>query len=577
MSQAPRAALSKSLTVAVMLLASMTATALSACSPGTHTTPAHMSAPDNGASSEPAILNGGEPAPALKDLVLDSWVASGRGGFFVSNAWDRANPAFSLYSTLWAAELDKFSGVSSGLDVNAVARWTESALSGQQQGSGLPAVAQISYSTRLLTLLGARVSTAPVTRALESLRAGGMYRVTPTTSPDWGSTTVAVQALQSVGSPVPSNVVQAYRQALVSARPSGLDAQSVTNQWIPILKGAIALRDKLGPRELSAAAALVAPSAVAAATLPAGVVRLADTLDLQDIAKNLAVTIPDPRVSNWCGSFVDPSGRVVAPGVDPGDPQVTLTALRLGCPHVAVPKSGAPSRSGWPTPTAMDSRLRSSVAGYRVARAIGIGPRFASALRWSALHDVQPDPADPFRTLEFAQLQSDLGLPVTSQKSPVIGATPRPDALLAWSITAELSTGSQRDQLVAAITQYSRQPAEPDILRAALFEEASRLTGVRDWHDQAVAALTALRAPDGSYRVATGRPGASLPAEAVSAWIKNTSLSMSDLTRLRLCQGWICGEQPVTAQSAPSPSLTDLAAQLSCSLAGCGGIFPLVL
>jgi hypothetical protein len=567
---------SRCLAAAAMLAVSMAAPAVSACSTGAHPGPARSPQPAGTATPPPTATGG--PTATASDLVLDSWVTAGRGGYFVSGAWDNLTPAFSLYTTVWTAELDAFAGVPTGLDAAAVARWAGPALGGGQQGSGLPAVAQVTFATRLFKLVGARVDATTVATALESLRVGSMYRSAPTAAPDWGSTAVAVETLRSVASPVPPDVAQGIRQVLASADPAALDAHSVTDQWIPVLKAAVALRATLAPADMSKAAALVTPSMKAAATLPPGVVRVADTADLRDLATALGVAAPDPRVASWCGTLVDPSGRVDAAGVDPGDPQVTLGALRLGCPRVARPTSGAPSRSGWPGPTALDSALRASVAGYRVARATGLADRFTTALRWSAEHTFKAGAADPFGSLELAQLRDDLRLPPISRALPALGPNPRPDALLAWSVAAGLGATGQRADLVAAVTRYARESADPDIIRAALYEQASRLTGAPGWHDRAMSQLAALRAPDGSYDVAAGRPGPTLIAEAVGAWITGTPLDTARLARLRLCRGWACGDQPVTpGQPAPAPALTALAEQLTCVPAGCGGSFPLVL
>lgn len=146
------------------------------------------------APSRPSVIASAPAAtPAVdtaRNLLAASWASNGSLGFFVE-APDIPR-AMSLYDTRWWLEAysHQHESVPPSLIKTALRAWVAPLAAGRPSDAGdsaaLPLIERIDDGAAILTALGGAIDSAPIIRALETLRDGAMYRSGASKTPDWG-------------------------------------------------------------------------------------------------------------------------------------------------------------------------------------------------------------------------------------------------------------------------------------------------------------------------------------------------------------------------------------------------------
>jgi hypothetical protein len=328
-------------------------------------------------------------ATLIQADLMDRWVTDGRRGFFAGSPRQPLQASFSLYETMWRLSLRRLRGDGAGwLDPSRMAAWIDDALDGSMTGSGLPVIGQLWYGVRVLRQAGAPVSAGRVSRVLGMLRAGGRYRGTVSSGPDWGSTALAVRLLTTLCLPVPQPVVTDAGAALTV-----WDTEAVPTARLPwlvcLLQIAADLGGRLRGRVDPAVTGRLAVSAerILAAT-PPGPVWLSQLAALRDAERGLGIggiRPPDPVALERALAAGDQARSQLS------DPQALYYAIELG--WQAGPVEIAHSRVGWPKRGAVAQGLASSVAALRTAAEFGVHATFAPQLRRQLAEVWQPEVA----------------------------------------------------------------------------------------------------------------------------------------------------------------------------------------
>jgi hypothetical protein len=300
----------------------------------------------------------------VRALLADSWVGDGNRGFFV----DASSPsAFSLYDTEWNLHLAERTGRGdAGLNAEAVARWLQPALAGEADAD-LPLIAQLDGAVRTLTRLGRRVDPVTVARTLAGLHRPGGYASGKTIStPDWGSTAIAVHIESTLGLPVPADVISAASRA-ISAPTAGM----------PVARR-IALVQISANVPIPSTQDIARAAEAALADTPPDAAWLAAEFSLREATQRLHIPLPALGTAR-CRPLVNATGTVTLPGQRTADPQATFYADWLGCGG-GKPMLPPHSRAGWPTRSAVEKAIGVSVDAFRIARDIGVDGDYAAPL-----------------------------------------------------------------------------------------------------------------------------------------------------------------------------------------------------
>jgi hypothetical protein len=269
-----------------------------------------------------------------------------------------------------------------------------------------------------------------------------------------------------------------------------------------------------------------------------------------------------------------------APGAEP---QLRFYARSLGCAGVPVPDRTPYSRAGWPPLQPPDAVLVSTVAGARVAVALGVLDRFASRLA-STLDRVWLPLARAGGTANAAVLGRVLMLTGTlgrNAPADLVGlvAGTDPGAMLAVLVGLSQARGDDAARGAAVRRTLASLPPDggPLVIRAAILELSARALGDRQLHDRALAQVRRLALSRTVFAGEDGKAGTpSLTASAIGAWVgRGPTPPFDDWVAAGLCtRDARCGEAPDTPTEARRPSLRTAALVLACQLPGCGHDFP---
>lgn len=479
--------------------------------------------------------------------------------------------AFSLSETYWnvrLAEVDP--GRTARLAPNRVAPWLRRAAIGDLPGSGRPTIGQISYATAIARRLRIPLDAQAVGRALDGLRSGPTYRPTgEAKSGDWGSTALAMRSFADLGRPAPQDVLTAARDRVASYPPA------VTYEMVVLDLASLLEVVTLAATPPAVTQQMRSRYDAALATLDAGppdAVGLATRHQLSEVGRRLGRS-PRPA-SRLCMS--SRAAQV--------DLQTRYVALSLGCPGATVPARVPYSRAGWPTDSTPVDALAPTVAGARIAAALGVLARHSAHLSttldtiWLPIARTR-SPADPLGATTAGRvlhLTAILGRPVPAD---LLRAATSGQAAEGLPMLTGLSVTRGHDATRATVTRslLAAVPIDSNehILAAAMLELGSRILDDPSLHARAVAALEAYRlAPEVFAANSTREP--SLSASALGSWIlRGPTSPMTAWIDAGLCSpDGRCAETPTDARST---SLRIAALLLACHMPACGEDFPLSL
>ncbi len=519
---------------------------------------------------------------SLRAILLDSWVSDGQSGYFIDGAWDEASSPFSIYDTWWnIVELERRGGSLSSLQAGSVERWIVSAAAGQKRASELPPIAQISYAVKISEKIGIEIDPVRIEQGLRSLYRDGMYAASKDSEANWGSTSLAVEVLATVDLPVPPSVVDNIR--MVIEQPV-VDRKSAVSVLLPALEAAVAL----GPDMLSARIEEERLSQIDGVLGrhrdPAW---LGAKAALSRIAKNLHGEIR-PLSDEDCTEIINPAGFVQFEPGRPSDAQLNFYAASLGC-KVKGASTPPHSPAGWPSPTAVATSIRATIAGLRLAEMLdlpleGYQRLVSKTFDTEWLPAYQAQPREPSFTSSLAEMRLRLLLSIVGHGR---------QALIEAAVEGPPSSyNDDVSRLVLGLSKMHRSEepgfplaepesdAEPSSIFGAAIEEIRFRAGLsEDSHTVALEAIERLRLPDGTYRMGLGAESAeaSMTASALALWISGVKWDPETWATLGFCSPAGCRELSLDTKAEKKLSLTVLALYRSCQVPGCGGFFPLVI
>jgi hypothetical protein len=524
--------------------------------------------------------------PGLTERLADSWVENGRIGFFVDAMDSPQIPAFALQETYWNVLLDQVDpGRAGRLAPDRVAPWLRRAAAGELPGAGLPAIGQVSYAAEIADRIGVSLDRAAVERSLAGLRAGPLYRpAAGLAAGDWGSTALAARTQAALGLTVPEETVRAARDRV--ARPAAsVTLEKVVTEVVPVL-------EVLGHAHVLAGA--TRSPGPPSAPLPDGVPRFVDIAQSTLDSATPDVTVLATRhqlagAARLLGLTVRPVNDRLCTTARPDgtELQVGFYALHLGCTGVPVPDRTPYSRAGWPPGDPPDLVLGATVAGARVAAALGILDGFAGRLAttldriWLPLARARgaADPATAALVGRVLQLADLLGRAAPADLVGLVDGTDS-GTMLAMLIGVSVAKGEDAARAAVARRVLKSLPTDEGglVLRAAMLEMAARVLDDPKLHDRALGQIQRLAlSPTVFADEASGDARTpSLTASAIGAWISRaTPPPFDEWVTVGLCTAdGRCGETPDPSGRARSASLRTAALLLACRQPGCGEDYP---
>lgn len=529
--------------VVLCLALTLVGFACAACTSGV----ARPQQPSTSADAQSTAAAAALPVDSASALLSASWASNGTIGFFIE-APD-VGQAMSLYSTRWWLEVytRQHHIIVPTLDRAAVRAWVLPLAAGEPAVGGdaarLPAMARLDEAVRTLSALGGSINSGPTVAALETLRAGGMYRSGPGAAADWGDTFLALSVYRALGVPAPAAVTAAtavqVHHALTDQNPADL------------LDGTVPALASLTPQ----AAAQDRPAlAIELAWVQAQLPRL-PVLGRVAVATALAPVSAQAGAPRWApatvcaGLRVSPSGVAASASTAP-DPQLTANALALGClTQQSVPPW---TLSGWPNTDAVTTSLPASVDGFRVAAGAGLTRRYAGQLRSELMQVWAPAyVAKPTATVAVAAdlLARELNVPLVAPESSagvhlaLASTDPRSatTALLQAAVTYPKGIQGDRPANAGLFPVPAGQPAAA--LTAAVADELrARVTADAALHRSAVAVIATLRLRSTALYTLGSATVPSLLATIFGSWIMGRPLSGAALRSAGICGPgyWSC-------------------------------------
>ncbi len=479
---------------------------------------------------------------SAQGLIDESWASNGKRGFFI----DAAGPtggSMSLYDTAWWTRVLVDGGKPlTGLRASAVGQWLVPLLDGSADGSAdsstMPRIAVLEAAVNLATSLHLDFPRQAVAERVESLRVGPMYRSSPTAKTgDWGTTAAAIGVLREIGAS-PPQIVTSNLAAQIHAAITVRSRKQVLSFVIPVLSTMTAAQVR------SAGTTLDDQLTWIESQLPD-----MTALERLSAASGTRPVLAAAGRRSWsaaevCGRLDTADGGVRA-GPNTGvDAQVTAIAIEAGCHVDAAPPPW--TSAGWPDDQAISGAVPASVAGLRIAYAVGSTKQFLAAIR-AQLSDVwlartTGSDVDPAALIMLCHLTS-VTPPASLQPTDVSAAVA---ASADGQSLAALLIGWLQHLKATAPSALAPSAGVANVFEAAADELKFRLTGDNRFHAAAQTVLSKLAVTSNLYAVSPGTSGSTAPpsvvATAIASWIMGTPLPSAALQRAGLCDSQMsCG------------------------------------
>lgn len=435
-----------------------------------------------------------------------------------------------------------------------------------------------------------------VRRSLDSLLVKGQYRTFEEQEKgNWGSTALAVRALSDLGQPIPSEVSNRAKEALLQALP--VDGVNAVIQDLAPLLDIMSIdhtaRRSLSPDYLNAA---YRQALGKVSRMGPDVVGLAAEYQLRNAATSLNLVGADDKTISINCDLVKPSGGVPLPGETHDDLQATYYALKVNCPTAVVPPPSIHSRAGWPDPLSSWSQsLRTSAAAVRVAHNVGMLDEFVPDLRRSLeRHWIPALTAKRSANLEtivqvarVKEIAFHAGYDTVRTSHWSISGED-PISVLAYTIglSVDVLSDDSSDAAEASLLRMAKSAEkftdESPIYYAAILELASRSLKQDHLHSEAQAILAKLRISENVYRARLDESAeveASFTASVVGSWIDGaTAFPQAHFVAAGVCApDGRCAETPSDLVNAQHYSLKALSVMLSSQSFADNDLYPLPL
>jgi hypothetical protein len=521
----------------------------------------------NGSAHFRQSLHAGSSRPSPEDIIAQSWATNGTQGYFI----DLTSPpgsSMSLYDTAWwPLALGGDRRAREDLNSRLVASWVLPILYGSPGSNGLadtagmPTLAVLENAVDLTTTLGIGFDKAVVARRFEALRVGNEYKSDASAQAgDWGSTALAVGLLQKLGMKPPAAVTTAIDAQLEESLGSR-QASQLFGYVIPMLSLMSGDQVKSAARQVRAQLAWITTQLPSMTPFE----RLVAATDLRHVIM-LAGNRPWSQVIACRGLQTSSQGVTIVAN-SAVDPQATTDALEAGClQKVNVPPW---TSSGWPNEEAYSDAVPASIAGIRIADALGASSQYRSLLV-AQLENVwlpappgnaQPDVAGVAmlsRILGVKTASANLGGALKAALAAGPTAESLPVLLEAWI------QGNRDNSLGRDVTENG---ATGNIFAAAASELEYRITGDRRFDDMSRVILARLAAGRGLYAVAEDAGPAlarsSVVATAIADWILRVPMPVGALKLAGLCDQQLSCGQPGGMNSPLDSTLNATSAVLT--------------
>jgi hypothetical protein len=426
---------------------------------------------------------------------------------------------------------------------------------------GMPTLAVLENSVDLVTMLGIGFDKAVVARRFEALRVGNEYKSDASArAGDWASTALVVGLLQKLGMK-PATVVITAIDAQLGESLRSRQASQLFGYVIPMLS-------LMSGDQVKSAATQVRPQLAWITTqLPSltPFERLVAATDLRHVI-TLAGNRPWSQAIACRGLQTDSQGVTIVAN-SAVDPQATTDALEAGClQKVNVPPW---TPGGWPNEEAYSDALPASIAGIRIAEALGASRRYRSLLVTQLKNVWLPAPPGNVQQdfAGVAMLSRILGVKTASANlggalQAALAASPTAQSL---PVLLEAWMQGKRDNAVGR--DVAGNGATGNVFVAAASELEYRITGDRRFDDMSRVILARLAVGRGLYAVAEDDGPAlarsSVVATAIADWILRAPIPVSALKLAGLCDQQLSCGQPDGINSSVDSTLSATSAVLT--------------